>query len=299
MLKYGGGRHAILLNDPIKFAQACHQQPLPQLEATLTHVHTQSVLAAEVFYPPAIASVKISTLFLFSRIFPGRQFRILLHTVGIFVITYSGIMVLGAIFQCIPIRGGWDTTVKAKCIKINMLWMIMAGMNVLTDFILLCAPLPTLWGLQMQRAMKGQLMAIFGIGGLYAGSSSTLKELLGLTHNSVCVISIYRIPKLYGLSLVDASWSNADTTIWSLVEVSVAIACACAIVYRPLFDRFFRTHSSAAGSYGSRKISKPKLVEWDSHDAVKMQRVRGVEKGSVVTGSSESRLKGDGWENLT
>lgn len=154
--------------------------PISRPEATLTYITMKSVLAAEVFYPPAIASVKISTLFLFSRIFPGRQFRILLHTVGIFVITYSGIMVLGAIFQCIPVRGGWDTTVKAKCIKINMLWMIMAGMNVLTDFVLLCAPLPTLWGLQMPRAMKGQLMAIFGIGGLYAGSTSTQDELSGL-----------------------------------------------------------------------------------------------------------------------
>lgn len=73
--------------------------------ATLTFA-IKSVLAAEIFYPPAIASVKISTLFLFSRIFPGRHFRILLYTVGIFVIIYSGIMVLGAIFQCIPIRGG-------------------------------------------------------------------------------------------------------------------------------------------------------------------------------------------------
>ena len=126
----------------------------------------QSVLAAEVFYPPAIASVKVSTLFLYSRIFPGRDFRLLLYTVGLFVITYSGIMVLSAIFQCVPIQGGWDTTLKAKCIEINLLWMIMAGMNVLTDFILLLAPLPTLWGLQMQRAVKAQVIGVFCIGGL-------------------------------------------------------------------------------------------------------------------------------------
>jgi len=111
--------------------------------------------------------VKISTLFLFSRIFPGRQFRLLLYTVGLFVVTYSGIMVLGAIFQCVPIQEGWDTTVKAKCIQINLLWEIMAGMNVLTDFVLLLAPLPTLWKLQMQRTMKWQLISLFCVGGLY------------------------------------------------------------------------------------------------------------------------------------
>ena len=42
----------------------------------------------------------------------------------------------------------------------------MAGMNVLTDFILLLAPLPTLWRLQMPGGTKLQLMGVFCIGGL-------------------------------------------------------------------------------------------------------------------------------------
>ena len=81
---------------------------------------------------------------------------------------------------------------------------------------------------------------------------------------SVCIISIYRIPKLYGLSLVDASWSNADPTIWSLVEVCVAIACACAIVYRPLINWLFRIRISVidpkafSSSSQSRSRSRPK-----------------------------------------
>jgi len=116
---------------------------------------------------PAISSVKISTLLLFARIFPGRQFRLVLWSVGIFIATYSGIQILAAIFQCRPIRGAWETTIKAECIQINLVFMVLAGMNVLTDIILLCAPLPTLWGLQMARAMRLQLIGIFCIGGLY------------------------------------------------------------------------------------------------------------------------------------
>ena len=110
--------------------------------------------------------------------------------------------------------------------------------------------------------------------------------------HSVCIISIYRIPKLYGLSLVDASWSNADPTIWSLVEVCVAIACACAIVYRPLFNWVFRIHISAPNSEGSRKISRPSAggggagsEEWGSKSghAIRLQRVASL--------SSQSRLR--------
>ena len=43
----------------------------------------------------------------------------------------------------------------------------MGGMNVLTDLIILFTPLPMIWGLQMQKAMKLQLMGIFSVGGLY------------------------------------------------------------------------------------------------------------------------------------
>lgn len=116
---------------------------------------------------PAISSVKISTLLLFGRIFPGRQFHRILWAVGIFVATYSAIQMLCAIFQCRPIRAAWETSIKGQCIEINLVFMVLGGMNVLTDLIILFAPLPMVWGLQMQKAMKLQLMGIFSVGGLY------------------------------------------------------------------------------------------------------------------------------------
>ena len=223
------------------------------------------MLAAEVFYPPAISSVKISTLLLFTRIFPGRGFRILLYTVGTFVATYSGIQILTAIFQCRPVEAAWEHIPEAKCIQINMVFMILAGFNVLTDFILLLAPLPTLWKLQMQLETKLQLMGIFCVGGLYANYPTLLSDLVQLIFDtSICIVSIYRIPKLHGLSLVDASWSNADATIWSLVEICVAIVCACAIIYRPLINWLFRIRitvidpKDSQGSSQSRSRSRPK-----------------------------------------
>ena len=80
--------------------------------------------------------------------------------------TYTGIQFLVIIFQCRPIRGAWDPTVEAKCVELNLVVMIMGGMNVLTDLILVCAPLPTIWGLQMETKVKLQLMGVFCVGGL-------------------------------------------------------------------------------------------------------------------------------------
>lgn len=52
----------------------------------------------------------------------------------------------------------------------------------------------------------------------------------------VCVVSIYRIPKMYSISLSDVSWSDVEPCVWSVVEVDVAIVCACLPTFRPLFD---------------------------------------------------------------
>lgn len=62
--------------------------------------------------------------------------------------------------------GVWDLSVKADCIDISKVLIVMASMNVLTDFLLLSLPLPQLWKLQMLLGTKLQLIGIFSIGGL-------------------------------------------------------------------------------------------------------------------------------------
>ena len=194
----------------------------------------QSVVAGEVLYGPAIGAVKISTLLLFARIFPGRKLRRGLWAIGLFVSTYTALMVIIGIFHCSPIKGAWDPTVEAKCIQIRLFYMVMAGMNVLTDIMLLCAPMPELWKLQMRWAAKLQLIGIFSIGSMFVTLSSDLDLIEGpadpvLLAHSVTVISIYRIPRLQSISLIDPAWDDIDPSIWSVAEVSVAILGASAI----------------------------------------------------------------------
>ncbi|CAD6594535.1 MAG: hypothetical protein ASARMPRED_000617 [Alectoria sarmentosa] len=226
--KYGAGRHEILMTDtdPLNFAKA--------------------LFAAELSYPPTIAAVKISTLLLFGRIFPDRKFRRFLWTIGIFVSTYTAITTLTTIFQCRPIKGAWDPTLDVDCIQIKLVYIVMGSMNVLTDFALLFAPLPQLWNLQIRRDTKIELIGIFSIGGF------------------VTIVSIYRIFKLNSFSFLDPGWSDNDASIWSIVEISVAIVCASTITYRPLFNWIFRIHSSPSGSSAARMtrpgaIGKPYL----------------------------------------
>lgn len=126
----------------------------------------QSGFAGEILYAPTIGVVKISTLLMFARIFPTQKFKRILWIVGLFISTYSTIMVITTIFQCRPVKKVWDQTTQGDCIDIRKVWIVMASMNVLTDFLLLCLPLPQLWGLQMRRGTKLQLIGIFSIGSL-------------------------------------------------------------------------------------------------------------------------------------
>ena len=110
--------------------------------------------------------VKISTLLLYARIFPGPTFKRMLKTVCLFISTYSAIWIVTSIFQCRPVSRVWDPTVNEKCIDIDKVLIVMGSLNVLTDALLLCLPLPQLWRLQMRRRTKLQLTGIFSIGSL-------------------------------------------------------------------------------------------------------------------------------------
>lgn len=263
--RFGGGQHTILMaeTDPINFAK--------------------SVLASEVLYGPAIGAVKISTLLLFARIFPDRKFKRALWAIGIFLSIYTAILVIAAIFQCRPISGAWDPTIKANCIQIKLVLMSIGGLNVLTDLFLLIAPLPQLWKLHIRNDTKYQLIGIFSIGGF------------------ATIVSIYRIPKLNDLSFLDPAWSDCDASIWSIVEICVAILCASAITYRPLFNSLFRIPSFPFGvkNRSSRPSATPLSNKaggwrWGKASDIAMQPLDQSHQGSASSGRSKARLAENG-----
>ncbi|KAM0796141.1 hypothetical protein BDR22DRAFT_893479 [Usnea florida] len=177
------------------------------------------VLAHLILYNPAIALAKISILVLYRRIFPGHRLLIILWTVGAFVVCYCTAQFFVLLIQCRPIQAAWDPTVpNPVCIRVNTTYIVIGSFNALTDIVTLCIPIPILWRLQVSRERRAQLIGMFMLGGF------------------VCVVSIYRIPKMYSISLSDVSWSDVEPCVWSVVEVDVAIVCACLPTFRPLFD---------------------------------------------------------------
>ncbi|KAI1215083.1 uncharacterized protein F4807DRAFT_466395 [Annulohypoxylon truncatum] len=210
--RYGGGRHAIFITNP----------RLIQILFILD----------ENTYCYAMAFIKLSILSLYANIFPSRRFRYFLWAVAVFVIAWALSIANVAIFQCRPIAYGWDPTIEGSCLNYGLVVLVSGIINIITDFTILCMPIPLIWRLHATRQKKVELSIIFALGG------------------SACIVSIIRLPFALRVgSTSDGSWDNMPAGMISIVELMTGILVACVPTYRPLYKQLF--HHSASTTYGS------------------------------------------------
>ncbi|MCJ1451660.1 hypothetical protein MMC28_002000 [Mycoblastus sanguinarius] len=146
-IRYGSGRHAILMKNPAAYAKL--------------------LISAEVVYSFAITLIKGSLLYLYNRVFfVSRSFRITSWVVAIFIACYSVTQIFASIFQCVPIDANWKIGVPHYCANSGLGGTIIAALNVFTDFVILIMPMPLLYKLQTPLRKKIQVMGMFLLGGL-------------------------------------------------------------------------------------------------------------------------------------
>ena len=126
----------------------------------------QSAIVGQVIYCLPMACVKLSILFLYRRLFPSKRLKKALIVIGIFVLSYSIAAVFVVIFQCYPIQSNWDPTVTGYCVSYGDFLTVNGVFNILSDFVILCVPLPILWRLQVSKNQKWVLSGMFLLGGL-------------------------------------------------------------------------------------------------------------------------------------
>ena len=148
MVSMGMGKHAILIKEPIPFAQV--------------------VLTSKVLYTPASVTIKFSILLLSRRLFPSKRFKILLGSIAGFLIILALAQMLSVIIQCTPAEALWDpmSHPDAHCDNFTPALIVFGAANAATDIIILSSPMPILWHLHASKARRRQLVGIFGLGGL-------------------------------------------------------------------------------------------------------------------------------------
>jgi rhodopsin domain-containing protein len=118
-------------------------------------------------YITALSLTKVSILFFYLKVFPGRTFRYCVYALIGANITYAVVYDLLLAFQCHPIAGAWrswDGTFPAQCISINVLGWSAAGINICLDLAVIILPLPELFRLSMSLRKKIQIIMMFAVG---------------------------------------------------------------------------------------------------------------------------------------
>ncbi|KAL8709463.1 MAG: hypothetical protein Q9220_005846 [cf. Caloplaca sp. 1 TL-2023] len=215
----------------------------------------------QIIYGFTMTIIKLSILLFYCRLFPResvpRYWRAAVYIIAVLCILFWISGVTACIFQCTPVDYAWLRTGEGHCINTLLLFYITSTVTVVTDICILLLPLPIVWKLQMPKAKRYGVMAIFLLGSF------------------VCIASIVRFFYLHEVVPEDATWTQVNPAIWSIVEPSMGIVSASLPIIGPIFRTritsvrstswFSRSKVSGQGSSsygsGSRSLGRPNAYD--------------------------------------
>ncbi|KAH0314680.1 hypothetical protein KCU71_g6488, partial [Aureobasidium melanogenum] len=207
-------------------------------------------LTAAVLYSACMLTMKLSVLMLYRRLFPIQNFRIQWWCAFFFVNAYSVMFIFASLFSCSPISAAWDVTVSEhKCINRTALYIAYTVMNSISTWWILLMPMPIVWSLALKNDQKYLLTSLFALGSL------------------PCVTSIARLKVLvdwlhHGANDNDITYTLWDIVLWTQLELTVCMICACGPTLRTFVDRQIKivktitSERSWSKSWMSRSWSK-------------------------------------------
>ncbi|KAI0140576.1 hypothetical protein BJ166DRAFT_604139 [Pestalotiopsis sp. NC0098] len=187
----------------------------------------------QVTYKASINLTKSSILLLYTRIFSNiRWFRWVCICLMITIAMYCAASLVVTIFQCTPVERAWDKDIQGTCIDNGKFWYANGGFSIATDLLILLLPMPLVYALQIPRVQKAALMLVFTLGIF------------------VVITSCLRLTTLNSQARTPDPTFDIASTMWTTIEMNVAILCACLPQIRPLIVKFFPKLMAASYSNG-------------------------------------------------
>lgn len=115
----------------------------------------------------SLAMMKVSVLLLYIRIFDVgfAKFRLAARFVMVIVALWCLSVILCGVLLCQPFAFNWDQTIPGgHCGDQVLSYIITGSVNIVTDVMVLCLPMPMIWSLQMPTSNKLALTVVFAIG---------------------------------------------------------------------------------------------------------------------------------------
>ncbi|KAG6228244.1 hypothetical protein E4U34_004678 [Claviceps purpurea] len=213
--------------------------------------------------------IKLSIGVFLLRIATQKAYIWAIRIVLVIITLWSIGLFIWNLFQCTPIEKQWDFRITdGQCAgagEVLTAAYALSVMTIVTDWFFALIPIPMLWGVKMSTQAKTTVILILSLG-IFA-SVATLIRFRFLT-------SIERTD--------DILFRATNASIWSLVEVGVAIIASSLATVRPLLrslkirgfvsvDKFPLVETSSPGR-GSRKVPDSMIPDIDTYDF----RLRGV-----------------------
>ncbi|KAH8880915.1 hypothetical protein GQ53DRAFT_668892, partial [Thozetella sp. PMI_491] len=178
----------------------------------------------EILYFIMLTLLKLTLLFFYLKIFPADNVR-QLTWVTIGLTTVWGLsFVLIAVFQCSPVSyywTRWDGLHTGTCLNINAIGWANAVISIILDGWMLYIPLWQVLKLQLTWRRKAGVIAMFVVGAF------------------VTFVSILRLQSLLNFAnSANPTWDQLLVSLWSTIEISVGMICACMPTLRLILARF-------------------------------------------------------------
>ncbi|KJK68231.1 hypothetical protein P875_00076311 [Aspergillus parasiticus SU-1] len=187
-------------------------------EATLSESElarfTVIILAIVVTFIPLVCVAKLSLIMLYYRLSPHvKLWRFCIYGIATLITLPSLILVLLYLFGCQPVAKAWDSTItEGHCVDRLSIMLASSVLNVLTDFLMIIAPIPLIWKLNMRKHK--------------ADYSSTI------------ITSIFRAITVDNLLYEgDHPYHMAVPILWANAETVLVIICDCLPSLRPFLHR--------------------------------------------------------------
>jgi hypothetical protein len=176
---------------------------------------------------------KLSILFFYIRYFKLPQKpKMAISAAIIVIVLYSLLGSFEWVLNCQPIERYWDLSItRGSCLVHwqHSIFIFSAAMNTTTDIIILLLSIFMLHGIWLTRQERIALVLVMMMGGL------------------VIVLSIVRLKMIVTASHRDMTWNGVVTTIFWMIEMNLAIICACL----PAGKAFLRKHFPSVIGYNN------------------------------------------------
>lgn len=264
-VKYGAGRHMlwVIQNHPT------------HMESFLKYIY-----AVEIMYAWVMGPLKCSICCLYIRLFGiHKLFRWYIYAIMVVTVFWGLATFFGSVFQCDPVPEAWNpmNTTRSNCIDLKLFLIGTNTVNAILDFMILVSPIHLILQLQLSTRKK-----VLVIGVLVLGAGET-------------AFSVVRLVKLTSLGVTDLTWDYVSPIIWSTVEPSIGLLCACVPVMGALLPKSFMERIGSSSRSRNRYYypGKPKSSSYALGSLERSQQFNKLDASNEQVSQSEVFNDGD------